>query len=48
MGDRAEVAERGLLIGGKSVPATSGKLTDDLSRGTARSTHASPPERRRT
>src|SRR6202522_2053447 len=27
----ADVLERGLLIGGKSVPASSGKLTDDVS-----------------
>ena len=27
----AEVPERGLLIGGKSVPASSGQLTDDIS-----------------
>ena len=27
----ADVVERGLLIGGKSVPASSGKLTDDVS-----------------
>jgi hypothetical protein len=27
---RADVLERGLLIGGKSVPASSGKLTDDV------------------
>jgi vanillin dehydrogenase len=28
---RSEVLERGLLIGGKSVPASSGKLADDIS-----------------
>ena len=28
---RAGVLERGLLIGGKSVPASSGKLADDVS-----------------
>jgi acyl-CoA reductase-like NAD-dependent aldehyde dehydrogenase len=28
---RSEVPERGLLIGGKSVPASSGNLTDDIS-----------------
>jgi hypothetical protein len=27
----ADVLERGLLIGGKSVPASSGKLADDVS-----------------
>ena len=31
MGDRDEIPERGVLIGRKSVPAVSGKLTDDLS-----------------
>jgi vanillin dehydrogenase len=31
MGDHADVLERGLLIGGKSVPASSGKLADDVS-----------------
>ena len=30
MGKRAGVLERGLLIGGKSVPASSGKLADDV------------------
>src|SRR5580693_6325260 len=29
MRERADVLERGLLIGGKSVPASSGKLADD-------------------
>ena len=28
---RGDVAERGLLIGGESVAATSGKLADDVS-----------------
>jgi acyl-CoA reductase-like NAD-dependent aldehyde dehydrogenase len=28
---KADVPERGLLIGGKSVPASSGKLADDIS-----------------
>ena len=28
---RGDVLERGLLIGGKSVPASSGKLADDVS-----------------
>jgi vanillin dehydrogenase len=28
---RADVLERGLLIGGKSVPASSGQLADDIS-----------------
>jgi hypothetical protein len=27
---RGDVLERGLLIGGKSVPASSGKLADDI------------------
>ena len=27
----ADILERGLLIGGKSVPASSGKLADDVS-----------------
>jgi len=27
----ADVLERGLLIGGKSVPASSGQLADDIS-----------------
>ena len=31
MRKRAGVLERGLLIGGKSVPASSGKLADDIS-----------------
>ena len=31
MRKRADVLERGLLIGGKSVPASSGKLADDVS-----------------
>jgi acyl-CoA reductase-like NAD-dependent aldehyde dehydrogenase len=30
MRERADVLERGLLIGGKSVPASSGKLADDV------------------
>jgi acyl-CoA reductase-like NAD-dependent aldehyde dehydrogenase len=30
MRTRADVLERGLLIGGKSVPASSGKLADDV------------------
>jgi vanillin dehydrogenase len=28
---KSDVFERGLLIGGKSVPASSGKLSDDVS-----------------
>jgi acyl-CoA reductase-like NAD-dependent aldehyde dehydrogenase len=31
MRKRADVLERGLLIGGKSVPSSSGKLADDVS-----------------
>jgi acyl-CoA reductase-like NAD-dependent aldehyde dehydrogenase len=31
MGDRADVPGRGLLIGGKRVRATSGRLTGDIS-----------------
>src|SRR6478672_7675748 len=31
MRKRTDVLERGLLIGGKSVPASSGKLADDIS-----------------
>jgi hypothetical protein len=27
---RSDVPERGLLIGGKSVPASSGRLADDI------------------
>ena len=31
MGDRADLPERGLPVGGKSVPWTSGQLTADIS-----------------
>ena len=45
---RGDVLERGLLIGGKTVPASSGKLADDVSPWDGEIYDASPPARRRT
>jgi hypothetical protein len=45
---RGSVVKRGLLIGEKSVQASSGRLTDDVSPRAGRSTPAWPPAYRRT
>jgi hypothetical protein len=45
---RGDVPERGLLIGGKSVPASSAKLADDVCPWDGEIYAPSPPARRRT